>query len=459
MMFADLCIVLITFFLASLLKNKMEFPLGEVGTDIVIMPTLLAIWGGLLYYFGMYESFRTKQTSDILFIVAEAALAGCGIFGCFIFITKMHSVSRMQIVYSFLLAAVFISAEKVFLIKYLQYQRRKGFNTRNILIVGTGRKAKNIVNLINSHDEWGIKIIGIMDDISGKTKDGTLYGCKILGVLNDIPEIIHKNVVDEFIFAVPRSWLNKIEKMILYICEVEGIKVSVAADFFDYKLARAKYTLLDTLPLLTFVTTPDKVMQLLAKRLFDIILSLLALVLLLPVFAVTGIVIRLTSRGPVFFRQQRCGLNGRTFSLLKFRTMVANAEVRLKELLAFNEMDGPVFKMENDPRLTNVGKFLRKFSIDEIPQFWNVLKGDMSLVGPRPPLPDEVNYYEPWQRRRLSMRPGITCIWQANGRNRITDFEDWTKLDLQYINNWSLWLDFKIILKTILSVLRGSGAK
>ena len=193
------------------------------------------------------------------------------------------------------------------------------------------------------------------------------------------------------------------------------------------------------------------------KRLIDIITSAILLVLFSPLFAIVSILIKTTSKGPIFFRQQRVSYNGRQFSFLKFRTMIENAEELKKDLMELNEMDGPVFKIKNDPRTTKVGRFLRKTSIDELPQLINVLKGDMSLVGPRPPLPSEVLEYGLADRRRLSMRPGITCIWQVNGRNDIS-FEKWMELDREYIDNWSLGLDLKILAKTIPSVIRGSGA-
>ena len=459
MIFSDLCIVLATFFLGFLLKNNVTHFYDELDIYIVVVPTMLITWGILLYYFGMYDSFRIKHISDVLFIVIETTFVGIGFFGSFLFITKIHSISRLQIGYSFLLAALFISIEKIFLIKYFRYQRKKGINIRNFLIVGTGKRAQDFINLINKHAEWGIKAIGLIDDDTSRVSAGTMYGYKILGTIDDIPNIIHNHVVDEVLFVVPRSWLNKIEKIISYVCEVEGIKVSVAIDLFEHHLSKAKYSYLDTLPLLTFDSTPDELIQLLIKRLFDFFSSIIAILILSPVFLITAMIIKVSSKGPIFFRQQRCSLSGRRFTLYKFRTMVVDAESKLEELLAYNEMQGPVFKMENDPRLTKAGKFLRKFSIDELPQLWNVFRGDMSLVGPRPPLPAEVDKYEPWQRRRLSMRPGITCLWQARGRNKINDFDEWMELDLEYIDNWSLWFDFKILLKTVPVVLFGIGAK
>jgi exopolysaccharide biosynthesis polyprenyl glycosylphosphotransferase len=216
---------------------------------------------------------------------------------------------------------------------------------------------------------------------------------------------------------------------------------------------------IEGIPLLTFSTVPHNEFVLALKRVFDILVSSAAIILFVPFFLPISLAIKATSPGPVFFHQTRVSLNGRHFTLYKFRSMVANAEEKKQELLHLNQMEGPVFKMENDPRVTWVGQFLRKTSLDEFPQFWNVLKGDMSIIGPRPPLPEEVEQYQPWQRRRLSMRPGLTCLWQIKGRNTIRDFEQWINLDLQYIDTWSLGLDLKIFLKTIPTILLARGAK
>lgn len=456
MVFFDLCIVCSAFFLGFFLKNGFGDFCKDPSKYIVLIPILLIIWGILLYNFGMYESFRTKQITDVLLIVAETALIGGSFFGSLIFITKLQYISRMHIFYSFLLTVILISIEKVVLIRYFRYQRKKGLNTRNILIVGTGKRAQHFIDLINRHIEWGIKIIGLID--TEVVKGTVIYGHKVIGTLNEVSEIIHTCVIDEVVFVVPRSWLSMIEETI-YICETEGIHVSVAIDLFELKISKAKPTYLGSFPLLRFESTSDKLLSLFIKRVFDLITSGMALIILSPVLTITAIIIKATSKGCIFFKQQRCSLHRRKFMLYKFRTMVENAEAKLHELLAYNEMEGPVFKMQNDPRITKVGKFLRKFSIDELPQLWNVLKGDMSLVGPRPPIPSEVEKYEPWQRRRLSMRPGITCLWQVSGRNKIVDFDDWMRFDLEYIDSWSLWLDCKILFKTVPVVLFGIGAK
>jgi len=456
MIFFDLFIVCVSFIGSIYIGNNFEdiYVPGALG---ILIPILLTIWGILLHCFGMYESFRTKKMSDVLLVVFEAALVGSSIFGSIIFILKMNQIGRLHILYSFSIATALLCIEKVFLILFFRYKRKKGFNIKNILIIGTGTRAKNFLELINTHSEWGIRVIGLIDDDASKVNK-EINGHKIIGTLKDVPQIILNSIVDEVIFIVPRSWLNSIEEL-MSICEISGLKISVAVDLFELKLSKGKYINVDNFPLLAFESTPDKVIHLLLKRLFDIVLSATVLIMLMPIFLVTAIIIKMTSKGNVFFKQQRCNLYGRKFTMYKFRTMVENAEEKLVELMKHNEMKGPVFKMENDPRLTKAGKYLRKFSIDELPQLWSVLKGDMSLVGPRPPIPSEVSKYEPWHRRRLSIKPGITCIWQAYGRNKITDFNEWIRLDLEYIDNWSLWLDCKILLKTVPVVLFGTGAK
>lgn len=459
MLFSDLCIVAGSFFLGGILKNE-YIDFSQLNTYLIVLLVLLTMWGFALYYFGIYESFRTRQIGDILFIVVETSLVVSSFFGGFVFLVKLESIGRIHIYYTLVFATVSLCIEKVLLIYLFRYQRKKGFNTRNILIVGTNEKAQQYIRIFDKHGEWGIKIIGLVDEDDTK-KNTIIYGHKVIGSFMDIPDIIKNSVVDEILFVIPHSWMSRFDEIeeIMYKCEIGGIKLLVAMDLFKPRLSKARYDYLDTMPILTFESTSNKLLSLFIKRLFDTFISAFILFLLSPVFLVVSVLVKLTSKGPVFFKQPRCSLNGRTFTIYKFRTMVENAESMQQELLTYNEMKGPVFKMKNDPRVTKVGKFLRKFSVDELPQILNVLKGDMSLVGPRPPIPSEVGNYETWQRRRLSMRPGITCLWQVCGRNNITDFDEWMRLDLEYIDNWSLCLDFKILLKTIPAVLFGAGAK
>src|SRR6185436_14122381 len=253
-----------------------------------------------------------------------------------------------------------------------------------------------------------------------------------------------------------RRDLDRLEDLFLSLQE-QGIRTRLALDLFPHTRAQVQIEDLDGMPLLSFATAPTSHVQLLAKRSVDVAVASFLLLLGLPVVLAIALAIKLSSGGNVLFRQTRCGLNGRFFTLYKFRTMVEDAEERRRELLHLNEMNGPVFKLKSDPRVTWFGRFLRKFSLDELPQLWNVLRGDMSLVGPRPPIPEELARYQRWQRRRLAMKPGLTCLWQVNGRNEL-DFGSWMELDLQYIDSWSLSLDLKILLKTIPVVLSGRGA-
>lgn len=422
-----------------------------------LLPILVGIWAVLLRYLGLYESFRMKKLRKVLGIVFTAAFAGFIIFGNICYLCRLHYVSRLLMGGCFLSGAVILSLQKIVLITVLRRLRKKGFNFRHILIVGTGQRARQMIAEIDSHQELGLKIVGLIDDdatVHGKT----VCGHSVLGGLADLPKILRSKPVDRVIFVVPRGWLSYIEDAVLY-CETLGVTVSVAVDLFQTKFTFARDENFMGIPMISFESTPDKVGQLFVKRLFDFAAAGLGMIVLAPLFFSIAALVKLTSPGPVFFKQRRCSLNGRTFELYKFRTMVIDAEAKLAELMKYNEMKGPVFKIANDPRITPIGKFLRKTSLDELPQLMNVFKGEMSLVGPRPPLPSEVALYDNWQRRRLSMRPGITCLWQVGGRNKITDFNEWSKLDLKYIDNWSLGLDFKILAKTVPVVLFGIGAK
>jgi len=353
------------------------------------------------------------------------------------------------------MASGLLILEKWILVSIVHYLRRMGYNLRRLLIVGTGRRAERFVKMIKEHPEWGLHISGSIDDEAAKV-GGKFFGIKVSGVLADIPRILRESVIDEVIFVVPRKWLERIQKSIA-ACEIQGVKASVAADLFDLKIAHARQTDLNGFPLMSFETTFGREWQLFTKRAIDLTVTTAGLIALSPFLLIIAGLIKFTSPGFVFFRQKRMGVNNRSFTLYKFRTMFADAEEKLAELEHLNEMDGPVFKIKNDPRITPFGRILRKTSIDELPQLFNVFMGHMSLVGPRPPIPGEVGKYEHWQRRRLSLRPGITCLWQANGRNKI-GFNRWVELDLKYIDNWSLWRDFKILMKTVPVVLFGIGA-
>ena len=281
----------------------------------------------------------------------------------------------------------------------------------------------------------------------------------VLGSLSDLPSLLQDRVVaDEIIFVGSHSsYVETFEEMVR-LCEEVGIRTRVTADFFPTATSRVSLEFLGDLPLITSSTVPDHSIAIAAKRIMDFVMAVTLLLLFAPTMLIIAILVKFTSQGPVFYEQVRCGRYGRKFKMIKFRTMMDGAENRLWEIKHLNEMNGPVFKMQNDPRVTPLGWFLRKFSIDELPQFWNVIKGEMSMVGPRAPLAEEVRCYATKQRRRLSVKPGITCLWQISGRSDI-DFNKWMEMDLQYIDRWSFWLDVQIMLKTIPAVFTGRGAR
>lgn len=272
-------------------------------------------------------------------------------------------------------------------------------------------------------------------------------------------ELLHQHAINGVLLSVRNTYFDKVEAFI-QACELEGVEAWLIADFFKTQISQPTFDEFHGRPVMVFRSTPEASWQGVGKQLMDVVGAFLILVPFSLVMGVVAIAIKITSPGPVLFRQQRAGLNGRPFTMLKFRTMVTNAEQLKQELAVLNEMTGPVFKVTNDPRVTPIGKWLRKSSVDEFPQLFNVLAGDMSLVGPRPlPLDEVAKFDDMAHRRRLSVKPGLTCTWQVSGRNKVSDFREWVRLDLEYIDNWSLWLDIKILLRTIPVVLLGWGAK
>lgn len=466
----DIFLLSFSFFLTFYLRRHIHlfynadlFPsmrvIAEMSAPIrdyfIVLALIVPIWSLSLYTNGMYKSLRTKTILEVIWIIIKSVFFTTLIFGTFVFLFKLEYVSRVFFVMLIIIGTFFILFEKAVVFFAMRFIRKRGYNFRKIIIVGTGKRAVQFIQKIENHPEWGLRIAGIVD--YEETNVGKIVsGIEVLASLDKISQIIERRAIDEVIFLIPRAHLNNIEEY-LYICETHGVAATIAVDFFDVKISKLRQTEIDGIPLITFETTPANEEQLFLKRLIDIVASGFGIVLLGPLFAVIAILIKATSKGPVLYIQKRAGLNGRKFVLYKFRSMYKGAHEKLSELIVRNEMAGPIFKIRNDPRITPVGRFLRKFSLDELPQLFNVFTGTMSLVGPRPPLPKEVRQYEPWQRRRLSMKPGITCLWQISGRNKVT-FNEWIKLDLKYIDNWSLWLDIKILFKTIPAVLFARGA-
>jgi exopolysaccharide biosynthesis polyprenyl glycosylphosphotransferase len=322
-----------------------------------------------------------------------------------------------------------------------------------VLVVGINERAQRVGRALEASESYGIRLVGFLEDSANSTiRLSREYPIQALACL---PGLLERDVVDEIILCVDSRRMAAMEDLLI-LCDEYGVRTHVAADFFPHVNSQVYLDRLDQIPLLTFAAAPNDELLLFLKRLTDILLASAALILIAPLMLIVALLIKLTSPGPVIFRQMRCGLNGRRFTFYKFRSMVANAEQLKQDLMHLNQKE-IAFKISNDPRQTAIGRYLRRFSIDEWPQLWNVLRGEMSLVGPRPAVPEEVQNYQPWQRRRLRMRPGLTCLWALEGRDHL-DFDTWMRKDMEYIDNWSLSLDWKIMILTIPHVLAGKGA-
>ena len=432
--------------------GRILYPLGWY---LDLLWIILPLWAFLFYLTGLYQFWRGPGFWKETWAVFKTMIIASFLLGSGVFAIKYQFVSRIFIlsfaIFDFLLILLFRWISR----KCIDFLSNHSESYRFILIVGTGDPALRVARGIASYRDLGLRVLGFLS-----TKDnGTppkLLDYPVLGSAADLPQILEREVVDEVVFAISQEEIKRMEELFL-TCEERGITTRIILNFFPYLISKTHLEELDGLPLLTFSTAPENEVLLFLLRVLDLMGSIFLIALFSPFFILGAVLIRLDSPGPVLYKQTRCGLNGRKFIFYKFRSMYTWADERKKDLTHLNLMNGPVFKMRDDPRITRVGRFLRKTSLDELPQLLNVLKGDMGFVGPRPLMDYEVERFEGWHRRRLSMKPGITGLWQVSGRNQI-DFNEWMKLDLEYIDNWSLWLDLKILLKTIPVVLLGKGA-
>ena len=367
-----------------------------------------------------------------------------------------YRIPRTALLLGFLFVVFLLFVEKSMLYYLANYIRQKGKNRKKILVLGTGKRTEKFINTVKRNFNWGLDLIGLIT-ANEKKLGQHFYDYDVLGYYKNLPEIVKKYSPDELIITLSTRNFGVIRE-VLEICETEGLQVRLISDFFSKITKNLEFEELYGLRILSFNMTHKNDIQLLLKRIIDILGASFALLFFSPFMIIAMVGIWVTDGRPIFYSWNVVGYNKKPFKSWKFRTMVRNADKIKKELEKQNEMSGPVFKIKNDPRIIPFGRWLRKYSIDETPQLFSVLKGDMSLVGPRPAGPHELEKYQDWQRRKLSVKPGLTCLWQASGRNQINDFNQWVKLDLEYIDNWSLWLDIKILLKTIPSVVLGKGA-
>lgn len=452
---ADLVIAAVVFGVSIGLPTMTEASAFEdAGVRLLALGIVsAAVWPVAFQRLGLYLSQRMTRLHEILVHVAIAGAVATVAHYAIAFLVSAPVAPYFPLVCA---ALQFLCLCLVRLAIYagLRWLRRDGRNYRNVLIVGSGPRAAYVQKVVGWNPSWGLSVMGFID--SGQPAGGPSVITHQVFKLTDMQEILSDQVIDEVIVACPRSMLAEIIGVV-DVCAAAGVPITLLSDLFGDYLPAPRSTRFGSLPALSFAPVHHNLAKLFAKRVIDIVGAALGLVAGAPVLGAAALAIRLTSPGPILFRQVRCGLNGRNFVMHKLRTMYIDAEERKSELLAENEMDGPVFKMKRDPRVTPVGYWLRRFSIDELPQIWDVLRGQMSLVGPRPSLPMEVVEYQTSERRRLSMRPGLTCLWQVSGRNEI-GFDDWVRLDLEYIDTWSLRNDLKILLRTIPAVLGGSGS-
>jgi exopolysaccharide biosynthesis polyprenyl glycosylphosphotransferase len=421
----------------------------------LLLGAAIVTWLLLGYWLELYDRLDSAHPSVVIRDTFRQCVLGT------IVMVLLEFLLRLDLSRGFLLLFAFFSWLLLCLFRWragsvVGLIRREFGAPHYVMVVGLGESAMRMGALIERSRPYGVRLAGFFaDDSAAAAPNVHLQQSYPVYPLAQVSELLQRQVIDEIIFAVDSRRLAELEDTFL-LCDEEGVRTHVAIDFFPHVNSDVYLERIGPAPLLTFAAAPDDEIRLMIKRFIDMVLAASALVIVAPFMLAIAVLIKTTSPGPVIFRQIRCGLNGRRFVCYKFRSMCVDAEKRRAELehLSCRET---AFKIHDDPRLTPIGRYMRKFSVDEWPQLWNVIRGEMSLVGPRPAVPEEVEKYKRWQRRRLRMRPGLTCLWAINGRDEL-DFETWMKLDMQYIDRWSLALDWQIILRTIPQVLLGKGA-
>lgn len=447
----DACLFALSFWLAHVLRsdpNVMDLfdlmPITPFESYVYLYLVLIPAAPVVLELHGFYNRPILCSRSTTAWILFKSCMVLTLGLVLVLFLFQMQ-IARMVIVWFGCISFGLVFAKEELLTIFFQSKLAQAQYRRRFLLVGTREETGRMRADLRAQSIQTIEIAADLD-------------------LNETPiqrlvEMLHEHSVNGVIIDAKRAYFDQVEAAIR-ACELEGVEVWLVADFFKTQISRTSFDDFHGRPVLVFSSAPEASWQIVMKQVCDFVLAMMLLLVTAVPLLIVALLVRFTSPGPVFFRQQRAGLNGRPFTMFKFRTMVTNAEQLQQELAALNEMSGPVFKVTRDPRVTPIGKWLRKFSLDEFPQLLNVLRGEMSLVGPRPlPVHEVQRFDDVAHRRRLSVRPGLTCLWQVSGRNNVTDFKEWVRLDLEYIDHWSLWLDFKILLRTVPVVLLGSGAK
>lgn len=426
--------------------------------NVLLLLGFAAVWLGVLETFGLYRHGDLGASLAGFSQLFKATALGTLLVPALALVFRLEAVSRSFTLTFFVTVLLGASVLRLSLYLLRREVRRRGSHLRNVIIVGSGPRGSALGEQVRKRPDLGYLLLGYVDDLPAPANPCHGGREKLLGTLAEIEQVLTGHAVDEVLVGLPvKSYYGEIAR-IISLSEDLGVTVRMPADFFPLEAARTELNYLGGLPIMTVKTPRPSFGGLLLKRVFDLALASLLLLLALPAIVVIAACIKLDSQGPLFFGQLRVGLNRRPFRMLKFRTMVVGAERQQAELEARNEVAGAAFKIKDDPRVTRVGRVLRRFSLDELPQLWNVLKGEMSIVGPRPlPARDVEAFSRRWQNRRFSVKPGLTCLWQANGRHDIA-FDEWMELDLQYIDQWSFGLDLEIVLKTVPSVIRGTGA-
>jgi exopolysaccharide biosynthesis polyprenyl glycosylphosphotransferase len=427
----------VSFFHVAAINVSFE---AYVGLYLLLIPATPLVLEGQGFY---QRPMLCRRRVTAWLLVKSCIILGLGLI-LTLFFTRMN-LPRSIVIWFGLIGVVLMMVKEEMVRFALASKLARNQLCRRFVLLGTADETQRIRREVEAKSQEEIDVLAELDIDSTPAEE--------------LVNILHEHSVNGVILSGRQSHFDKVEQFIR-ACELEGVEVWLLAEFFHTQVSRTSFDDFYGRPVLVFRSAPDSSWQGVLKQLFDFVAALVLLLFLLPFFLIIALIIKWTSPGPVLFRQQRSGLNGRPFTLYKFRTMVTNAEQLKHELAAMNEMTGPVFKVANDPRITRIGRWLRKFSIDEFPQLYNVLRGEMSMVGPRPLPVDEVKQFNDMaHRRRLSVKPGLTCLWQISGRSDVTDFRDWVRLDLEYIDNWSLWLDFKILWRTVPVVLTGAGAR